>query len=336
MNSVNFICKKRRGSIALLFFSLAILPSTSKAQVDYSVVQVKEESGSDLTKITNDIDCVAMPIVKRNNKGVEWFTNRILDTSPDSKTIAFLSIRNGTVNIYTKDLNNPGSSVQRTNKQTVYDFSYSPDGKYICFASAEGNNMNQIFQTSATSGYICRQITSDKTDYSPVYSPDMKNIFFTRMEGNLAYLWGYNVDSKTLSSYAKGMNPCVANEPNCLLYTRFNNMGRGEIWRFNYATGAEDCIVSDPKRSFSTPSLSPDGKWIVMVGTNMLMNGTKPYYDTDIFACHTDGTQLIQLTYHAADDLSPVWSRDGKYIYFISQRGSASATANIWRMKFTH
>ena len=336
MNSVNFICKKRRGSIALLFFSLAILPSTSKAQVDYSVVQVKEESGSDLTKITNDIDCVAMPIVKRNNKGVEWFTNRILDTSPDSKTIAFLSIRNGTVNIYTKDLNNPGSSVQRTNKQTVYDFSYSPDGKYICFASAEGNNVNQIFQTSATNGYVCRQITSDKADYSPVYSPDMKNIFFTRMEGNLAYLWGYNVDNKAFSSYAKGMNPCIANELNCLLYTRFNNMGRGEIWCLNYATGAEDCIVSDPKRSFSTPCLSPDGKWIVMVGTNMLMNGTKPYYDTDIFACHTDGTQLVQLTYHAADDLSPVWSRDGKYIYFISQRGSANATANIWRMKFIY
>ena len=27
-------------------------------------------------------------------------------------------------------------------------------------------------------------------------------------------------------------------------------------------------------------------------------------------------------------------SRDGKYIYFISQRGNASATANVWRMSF--
>ena len=29
----------------------------------------------------------------------------------------------------------------------------------------------------------------------------------------------------------------------------------------------------------------------------------------------------MQLTYHAADDLSPVWGRDGRYIYFVSQRG---------------
>ena len=47
-----------------------------------------------------------------------------------------------------------------------------------------------------------------------------------------------------------------------------------------------------------------------------------------------DGSDFTQLTYHAADDLSPVWSSDGKYIYFISQRGSADAVANIWRLNF--
>ena len=60
------------------------------------------------------------------------------------------------------------------------------------------------------------------------------------------------------------------------------------------------------------------------------------YANTDIFVCHNDGTQLTQITYHAADDLSPVWSRDGKYIYFISQRGSSTGTANVWRMSFNY
>ncbi|EKC71397.1 hypothetical protein OBE_03414, partial [human gut metagenome] len=40
------------------------------------------------------------------------------------------------------------------------------------------------------------------------------------------------------------------------------------------------------------------------------------------------------ITYHAADDLSPVWSKDGKYIYFVSQRGSGTQTANVWRIPF--
>ena len=91
---------------------------------------------------------------------------------------------------------------------------------------------------------------------------------------------------------------------------------------------------SDPTKSFTTPSLSPDGKWILFVGSSVLMNGNAKYYNTDLYVCHLDGTNMVQLTYHAADDLSPVWSRDGKCIYFISQRGSSTATANVWRIDF--
>ena len=56
------------------------------------------------------------------------------------------------------------------------------------------------------------------------------------------------------------------------------------------------------------------------------------YPNTDLFVCRIDGTGFAQLTYHAADDLSPVWSKDGRFIYFISQRGSSDGTANIWKM----
>lgn len=65
------------------------------------------------------------------------------------------------------------------------------------------------------------------------------------------------------------------------------------------------------------------------------MNGNRAYWNTDIFVCKLDGTHLTQLTYHAADDLSPVWSKDGRYIYFVSQRGSSTGTANVWKMIFT-
>ena len=80
---------------------------------------------------------------------------------------------------------------------------------------------------------------------------------------------------------------------------------------------------------------SPDGQWILLVGSGAINTGESFYYNTDIFVCRIDGTELTQLTYHAADDLSPVWSRDGKFIYFISQRGSSTGTANIWKMNFS-
>ena len=312
------------------------IPSMATAQVDYSVVQVSQESGTNLTKITRDNDYVCMPQVKRNANGVKWLTNRIIGISVDGNKLAYLSYRSSTTNIFIKDINRQGASIQRTNRQTILDFSYSPDGKYICFSETNGNKTNQIFQTSATNGYVCRQITSGAQDYSPIYSNDMKNIFFARIEKNGASIWGYNIVNNYLSSFTNGINPYPANEPNSILCTRFNTDGRGEIWRVNYDTGVEECVVSDAKRSFSTPSISPDGKWILFVGSNSIKNGDTPYYNTDVFVCHTDGTQLMQLTYHAADDLSPVWSKDGKRVYFISQRGSSTATANVWCMDFVH
>jgi Tol biopolymer transport system component len=115
---------------------------------------------------------------------------------------------------------------------------------------------------------------------------------------------------------------------------RANANGKGEIWKVNLATGVEECILSDIERSFSTPSVSPDGEWVLAVGSTPIHAGDMVYWNTDIYVCRMDGTRLSQLTYHAADDLSPEWSRDGKYIYFISQRGSQDASANIWRMSF--
>jgi Tol biopolymer transport system component len=88
-------------------------------------------------------------------------------------------------------------------------------------------------------------------------------------------------------------------------------------------------------RSYASPVISPNGRWIMLVGESLIFTGKSYYRNTDIYVCRTDGTQLTQLTFHAADDLSPVWSRDGRYIYFISQRGSADGVANVWRMPFT-
>ena len=316
-------------------FLIMLIPTMVYAQVDYSVIQVNEESGNNFTQITTDNDYVCMPQVKRTPKGVNWLSNRILDISIDGKQLAYLSFRNNTTNIFIKDIGKQGASVQRTNRQAVLDFSYSPDGKYICFSETNGK-LNQIFQTSSTSGYVCRQITGSNKDYSPIYSNNMKNIFFARLENNGTSIWSYDINSNFLSSYTKGMNPYPSKDENIILCTRINADGRGEIWRVNYQTGIEECIVSDPNRSFTTPSLSPDNRWVLFVGSSVLMNGKQQYFNTDLFACHVDGTHLVQLTYHAADDLSPVWSKDGQSIYFVSQRGSATGTANVWKMDFAY
>lgn len=317
--------------IVVLFLMLKLTVSVFSQTVDYSVVSVSEESGIDFTIVSSDNDFVCMPIVKRTRKGVDWLSNRIIDISPDGGKIAFISMRNNTTNIFVKNLVCKGASLQRTNRKSVLDFSYSHDGKFITFSETSAN---AIFQTDANSGFVCRQVTNENMDYSPVYSNDGSKIFFARQEVKSFNVWSYDIKNNFLSIHTAGMNPCTTSDDNSIICVRVNGYGKGEIWKVNLSTGVEECILSDPERSFSTPSVSPDGKWILFVGSTPIQTGKSIYWNTDIYACHIDGTELLQLTYHAADDLSPEWSKDGQYIYFISQRGSTTGIANIWRMSF--
>lgn len=319
--------------IFALVMALAIMANAQ--QVDYSVVSTPEESGIEFVKITKESDYVCLPQVSRGYRTITWWTNRVLAMSPKGDAIAYLSYRNDCSNIFIKDINKQGSSTQRTNRTNVLDFSYSPDGKYICFSEKRGQNY-QIFRTDAVSGYVCRQITSGDNDYSPIYSPDQKRIFFTRLESYGSSIWGYDVANNFLSSYTQGMNPYPMKKESALIIVRTASTGKSEIWKVNYETGVEECIVSNPKRSYTSPVVSPDGQWILFVGDSHIETPDFTYLNTDIFACRTDGTDFMQLTYHAADDLSPVWSVDGKYIYFISQRGDANGNANVWKMSFNY
>lgn len=318
----------------IMLFSLSQSVTFSQ-KVDFSVPYVQQETGCDLVKISRDNDYVAMPTVKRNKNGVQWQTNRILAASPNGNEIAYLSLRNGVTNIFLKDINKQGAARQRTNRTAVQDFSYSPDGKKICFTEKKDNRSNQLFITDAQTGFVCRQITADSQDYSPVYSPDMKNIFFTRLESRGSSIWGYNIEQNFLTSYTPGMNPFPI-EQSIIYVARIATNGKGEIWKIDFENGIEECILSDPNRSFYSPALSPDGLTLLVVGETLIQNGDITYWNTDIYTCNIDGSGLSQQTYHAADDLSPVWSSDGRYIYFISQRGSADAIVNIWRLTYNY
>lgn len=315
---------------------IALLPLSAFAQkVDYSVVSVPEETGIDFKPMTTANDYVCMPQVKRSSKRLDWFASRILDVSPDNSKLAYLSSRNNTTNIFVKDLSlsTGASSVQRTSRQSITGFAYSPDGKYLCFSETRAKN-TQVFQTDANNGFVCRQITTDGKDYGPVYSSDMSQIYFGRQENRGMSIWSYNIAGNYLSSVGNGMSPCPIPNTTKVLCTRIGGNGVSEIWSVDLAKGTEECILAAVDRSYASPVISPDGRWILFVGESLVFTGYSYYRNTDLYVCHPDGTQVTQLTFHAADDLSPVWSQDGQYIYFVSQRGSAEGVANVWRMPF--
>ena len=113
---------------------------------------------------------------------------------------------------------------------------------------------------------------------------------------------------------------------------RNSTAGISEIWLVNYIEGTETLILSDKNRGFTNPVLSPDGQWILCQGNSKSSISKKN--NLDIFAVKIDGTGFVQLTYHPADDCCPVWSKDGKYIYFLSTRANKDDYFNIWRIRF--
>lgn len=90
------------------------------------------------------------------------------------------------------------------------------------------------------------------------------------------------------------------------------------IWRVNLATGATIQVVS---AMAANPDWSPHAKriayWLVCGGQR------------DLWTIRPDGSDPVAVTNDKPTDWRPVWSADGKYLYFISDRGG---TDNIWRI----
>lgn len=316
-----------------------------KVKFDYSLVFVPEEGGVMFEKITDDADCVADYEGRLVGKAsgifgskkttvIDWWVVPQIALSPDGKRLGYINEKNGTTNIMIKAASKGGASVQRTFRTAVDGFSWSPDGSTLCFTEVRGGH-HGVYLVDANQGTVVRQISNgNDNDYGGIMTRDGNTIYFHRGEGYASYsLWSYDRKTNLFSNYSRGMTVCpIPRDPNSVYCARFTTNKESEIWRVNFKTGVEEVILTQPGKSYSSPQLSPDGRWLLVTGSSK--SEKEGIANTDIFVVRTDGTQLTQLTYHPGNDLSPVWSPDGRSIFFLSQRGSADRVYNVWRMDF--
>jgi dipeptidyl aminopeptidase/acylaminoacyl peptidase len=106
----------------------------------------------------------------------------------------------------------------------------------------------------------------------------------------------------------------------CLLIIGSFGLTAGEPHPFT----VKDLLAMD---RVSSQDISPDGKMVAFVVRKTDLEANKGR--TDLWVADIDGRNLRRLTANPAADYNPLWSKDGKLVYFISTR---SGSSQVWRI----
>lgn len=172
---------------------------------------------------------------------------------------------------------------------------WSPDSSELIYSMA-GSLWRQTIGAGAAPG-IAQQLTADAYDYQPDWSPDGRWVIYTSYAGEALELWVLDLQSGTARALT----------------------GNG-------AVNVE-------------PRFSPDGKRIVFVST--LFNRRFHLFTADFANGALRNIQRLTGEYKSAlpryyysaydHEINPVWTRDGREILYVSNRGHIYGTGGFWR-----
>lgn len=194
-------------------------------------------------------DVYAMPIkggdAKPLTQGMAW--NMMPRFSPDGKSIAFISDRDGGDNLWVMDANGENAKqISKEKTNLVHTPNWSPDGQYIAarkgFVGARSIAGGEIwmFHKSGGSGYQLRKriggAQAQKNISEPAFSPNGQYVYYS-IDSTPGTVWQYNKN------------------PTGQIFT---------ITRLDRETGKQRTIVSGAGGAIA-PTPSSDGKYLAFV-----------------------------------------------------------------------
>lgn len=249
----------------------------------------------------------------------------LADFSEPGPRVAFLSPAYGgrNPNIWLADPQNPSAAQQVTfSPQGIYDFSPSPDGRYIAFSERDSGAVTTELKLLDLNTGALSQLTNcaaeDADCKSPVWRADGKMIAYERQELNSTLTdAGVGPVRVWLIDLLSGSNRPLFNDSQILGYSpRWSGDGSriavfdrasGGILIYNFLDGSSSFI---PSRYGEIGSLSPDGLKIVF--PEMTRKGNQMFAHLKI--ADLGAAQFTELTspQDPVDDVMPAWNPDGE------------------------
>jgi Tol biopolymer transport system component/DNA-binding winged helix-turn-helix (wHTH) protein len=216
--------------------------------------------------------------------------------SRDGRRLAFGGSRAGNFDLWEKLLpDGPEAPVVADESHGRFFGSWSPDGTKLAYWRPSA---------SIDEGQIVEWSSKDRSE-EPLTTPDRS--------GWVAYDW--SPDGKWI-----------------LAEREYTAEGRSEVWQIPadagpHAEATAQKIIFNPGYFVFQSHFSPDGRWIVFEGVREKPSGM----ESALYVMRSTVGPWIQITDGKNWDDKPVWSPDGKSIYFVSGRGGFF---NVWGVRF--
>lgn len=200
-------------------------------------------------------------------------------------------------------------------RSNISNFDISPDGKKIAFTSR-----GEIF-ISDVDGKFIKQVNKKNAERAREvkWLNDNKTLLFNQTADGYLNLYTVAADGSTgvkqITADKKDNRSVVLNKSKSkAVYLS----GRDEVRLLDLKTWESKILVKDEIWAFqnSDPGFSPNEEYVFFTAVRN--------FEQDLFIHHLKDNKTTHLTNTGVSEFSPVWSPDGKYIYFNSARTKPS------------